>query len=417
MNKLKSFLVLLVLALLSLNGNAETVTRYKMVIDTVSAIQKLKEKYAELSHSNPNESTMNSIDLSSFSKSHLIKMIGFRNVPTKRIAYQHEKRDSEDLSFNELVEKYYNTPEKRKWFYNNGVVKGRFDGIIVDEIGVFPAHEQITSWGEKGYGKLNLVSRYGTIESCLISDSICGEYYLMENGPAEDGLTGGNYRIEELIYPGNLMDAKIGWKLALNPEGSNIQDFMTFYAPDGKIVNTPPVDVEYLSFDECLKLMKNNGHSPELFDLNYITADDFGDTLEAGILTIASVSNADIAGNLYLPGKQCVIAKYKPGTDKSGGEKNISPLVLDNHPYKIEVIKDYFNKGEDGLIIYYERINDTGIYDIEVCRIEGTPGDSEYINGTEMADIAWFKKFVGTYNSNTGQREVKEYEYDDEYEY
>ena len=59
MNKLKSFLVLLVLALLSLNGNAETVTRYKMVIDTVSAIQKLNEKYSELSHYNPNDSTMN----------------------------------------------------------------------------------------------------------------------------------------------------------------------------------------------------------------------------------------------------------------------------------------------------------------------------------------------------------------------
>ncbi|MDE5808026.1 MAG: hypothetical protein K2H76_07895, partial [Muribaculaceae bacterium] len=221
----------------------------------------------------------------------------------------------------------------------------------------------------------------------------------------------------ELIYPGNLMDAKVGWKLALQPEGSTIQNFMTFYAPDGKIVNTPPVDVEYLSFDESLKLMKDNGHSPELFNLNYITADDFGDSLEAGNLTITSVSNADIAGNLYLPGKQCVIAKYKPGTDKPGGAKNILPLVLENHPDKVEVIKDYFNKGDDGLIVYYKCINDTGVYDIEGYRIEGTPGDNEYINGTEMANIAWVKRFVGTYNSNTGQREVKECEYDDEYEY
>lgn len=414
MKRIGIYLAVFLSAFVSLCGQAETVTRYKTVVDTIRAIQMLQDPKLP----NQDDSANGSIETSTFSKSIWKKMMGRERVPIKRIAYQHEKRDDEDLTFTELVEKYYNTPEKKKWFMENAVVKGRFDGLIDDLIGIFPAKKQVNEFGDECFGKLNIVSQNGTVESSMVSDSVC-KYYYLTGGNREDtpGSTWGNYRIEELIYPGNLMDAKIGWKLALNPEGSNIQDFMTFYAPDGKIVNTPPVDVEYLSFDECLKLMKNNGHSPELFDLNYITADDFGDTLEAGLLTIASVSNADIAGNLYLPGKQCVIAKYKPGTDKSGGEKNISPLVLDNHPDKIEVIKDYFNKGEDGLIIYYERINDTGIYDIEVCRIEGTPGDSEYINGTEMADIAWFKKFVGTYNSNTGQREVKEYEYDDEYEY
>ncbi|MDE5807923.1 MAG: hypothetical protein K2H76_07370, partial [Muribaculaceae bacterium] len=105
MKKIKIYLRVFLSAFISLSGKAETVTRYKTVVDTVRAIQMLQES----NFSNQGDSSIGSIDASSFSKSLWRQMMRNKPAPIKRIAYQHEKRDDEDLTFTELVEKYYNT--------------------------------------------------------------------------------------------------------------------------------------------------------------------------------------------------------------------------------------------------------------------------------------------------------------------
>lgn len=353
--------------------------------------------------------------------------MGGKEVPTKEITECRERFGADDLSFQELIEKYSNHPVYRDAIRNPGddhslFIKGRFDGIIKDRIGVFPVESSriIDSDFEESFRRYNqimLISEKGTVAPLILSypkelgtDGYYG-YYVDVNGYWLNSLT-------DIWSVNGLVDKRDGLSVFAHPEGSTIDSEYTFVVENGKWVNKSPLNPDYLSFDECREILKEKmqQHQIKVLEFNYKVLEDYGDHYDyygdGSSVNLLPFINTMIAEDKNNVEKKLYI-KSKSLNKGEEGFVALPNLILNaDNLYNVVVEKDFWSPGDDALIVIYKKENtDKPFYDLEYYRISWGALDFAYINGLGIDYICYWEKWLeGTYNQETGENDIQRIE-------
>lgn len=350
-----------------------------------------------------------------------------RDVPTKVITEQRQRRDADDLSYQELVGKYYNktglnnkvAPEMADCYL---VIEGKFNGIINDRLCIFPIDGRKEEISDDYYydlfKKVKIVSEKGTVPELIINASKeLGETgFYISHGP-DYALT--NFAIENLKdiwdISGNIIQQD-GLILSLHPEGSTIGSLYTYLFENGRWVNKAPLNPDYLSFDDCYKLLNEKGEHIEPIRFNYKVLDEYEDEStyygEPESVNLLPLNRKKIGlskdgdSKIYIKSKSI----NKVGNESTGKEEffSLDDLVLDgNNFFNIAVEKDYWSKGDDALIVIYNDVENDTIKELEIYRISWSGPDYDYLNGIGI-DISccWEKRLEGVLNTKTGEQKL-----------
>lgn len=366
-----------------------------------------------------------------FTASTWLKNMPETAVPTKTITIRREKRGPDDLSYNELMDKYYRyfnvTSELGGDIFD---VSGKFDGLIADKIGVFPVEnsrykpEYMDNDDWKCYKKIAIVSEKGSIPELIItSPKAMGEngFYIFTQ---YDGERNANFEIEDLksrwIINGEIQQ-RDGLLLNLHPGESTIGVTYTYVLENGKWVNKSPLNVEYMSYEDCMNLIKETGGEVKTQTFNYRTLDegyDSDDSYMGERETVNIIAFIDETLGLNKPGESKVCVKSKSVTKNFDNEYYSLPdLIIDSKNVRnIYVEKDFWSRGDDAVVVVYDNIGINGNEPkLDFYRIVFQGPDYGYLNGIGRDDsVMWAKRAEGIYSTETD--EISIYKVKEEYE-
>lgn len=364
----------------------------------------------------------------SFTADAWLGIIGEADVPTKRIIDTTESSDN--LTFQQLVDKYYSSKpytaggdfdiymaaqdvaSQREDFEKNGSANGKFDGLIKDKIGAFPAEITIQNYWQYDGGE-RVKGRFKVFDKVMVKS---------ENGtvPAFEFPLGFKESFSEFGIPFVVTTMNSYWdesgkkrdgiSIFCNyPESSDGKKTLMYN--DGKTWKiTIPDDAEFLTYNESLDRIKRNGHSPQILKLKETRDSYYGGSEQVQhsflVVTNALIGHAD---NNY--SDTSLILKYR--------DQENSPAASEGY-CKIEVpgfnkiyVDNYSGMDYSGQVIIVEGSTGSG-NNIKKKKYIYRPGLWEMneeinINGRNFSfckDLTLIAE--GTYNNRTGKWEIEE---------
>ncbi|MDE6297853.1 MAG: hypothetical protein K2L89_08395, partial [Muribaculaceae bacterium] len=215
-------------------------------------------------------------------------------VPTKVITEERLRRDEDDLSYQELMNKYYKDsdlygliPDPK---FPTLVINGRFNGILDDRLAIFPV-ESSRIKGEYGeyYKKLKIVSENSTVPELLIE---CPKEVGADGVFLDAALNGAAAQLKKISDIWDINGKKIvqdGFMLIFPQEDSDGSVY-TYLFDGHKWDNVSPLNLNYLSYEESKKL------PVEIKDANYryrIPDEYYFDTRNVD-LNLLMISDSDL---------------------------------------------------------------------------------------------------------------------------
>ncbi len=317
------------------------------------------------------------------------KLMGETPIPTKTV--EVPVPDFNGLTYDQMVNKYFNTPDLRKALNENFTVEGRFDGQNLDRISVFPVESSFIGYEEgvgKSYSQVVLMSEIGTVLPYTIH---CSEDRWPFYYNSDYGLGLGIDKINA-FWPSQTAP-RDGIIISFFAPAGSASDFYTFVLNGDKWVNEPPYDPEYLSYNECQEILKNIENNSTF---NAIAVSEvFDDEKEALTdIKIFPVSKKDFISNIELNEVDNIHFK---------SNKDVEDLKIPAKEYLgYQIEKDFWGKNNDALIIYRKEETDNN-QNQTVCDVYKLimfeDYDGYYINGTEYdQSTAWYKYAEGIYD-------------------
>lgn len=347
-------------------------------------------------------------------------------VPTKVIKVRKERRGPDDLSFDELRHEYDIPLYRDAWekfdsagYFPRLFVEGKFDGIIKDRLGIFPVKSsKIEPEGENVdnpyeiFGKFIIVSENSPIENAEKDYNV----YLC-NSAEFPGCGFSLEPLNELWSINGNEERRDGFILSLNPLESSITEQYTYVLENGKWVNKSPFDPRYLSFDECLQIMKNEGGKPKITEFSF----RLNDAVDENDVNTDSISKTTVElmlvgdSSLGLEGNGIYV---KTISRKKGEEENskfsLQALRFDSEDfYSMVIKKDYFASGDDALVIYYQNNANPSELRVEFYKYGWNGPEVSFMNGLEiLTEGKWIKALEGVYDKLTDEYDLRKLEDD-----
>ena len=246
------------------------------------------------------------------------------DIPTKDILVTRDAVGIDTIQFKDLVNHFCRKDPDLIIFSTQLSAIGKFDGLISDRIGAFPANET--------RDKILIKSMLGTVPPLWISPGfevdvllveICNSFW--EHTPVQrDGL-----------------EIK-----AFFPESTD--GVRLFYYFDGKEWReTLPLNSESLSYDECAEIVKSQGAEPILIKGNW---SEENSDLPSSFLVM---SDETLYKNPKFPGDHNNVLKYKIDTGSEILNGNCAIKTPDNSWSNIFVIRNYEDSGKDVIAVEY----------------------------------------------------------------
>lgn len=340
------------------------VERQKECSDSLSILEK---EVGELSDSLNRFSSQLVPEVSVFDFKEFRRSFPGEAVPTRKIRVSVKELGPDYHPFDYYAKKYPTIMTMLP-------AKGRFDGMIEDELYLFPLESSISKpeWDDGGkniyFDKLLIKSRYGTVAEGVVN--VSSSMMISEDEGGAPGIISTLRDVWEKDSP-----ERDGIFVACQPmELQGSEDF-TYVYDGSKWSNRPPLNPEYMSYDECVKLLPENIVLEKPLDFAW----KVNDTWEAEGTTqlIAVKSNSENA--VYIKGKPSV------------PELKVSVGGL----FGINVAKGSFGNGRDGLGFGYRNDWENGgdFYEVFCLEIEGPAASS--LNGEDLCvDYYWRKGVV-----------------------
>ncbi len=324
------------------------------------------------------------------------KLMGETPIPTK--TEDVHVPDFTGLTYDQMVNKYYNTPDLRKALKENLTVEGRFDGQNLDRITVFPLESsrvpndkyEPDEW--KKYKRVILMSQNETVPPMIIQNPEQYGCFMFD-----EYLLNIDFRKILNLHWFENQDRRDGILISYSPFESTIAMDYTVVFNDGRWQNITPQDAEYMTFQDCEKRFNETQRKSQILTLN---AKDNGE----GIVEYKNVKVLPFKNrNLHLGREDDDYVYFKT-------DKHIADLkVPAKNQIGYTVLKDYWGKNDDALSVFYK--DPDGNQTCNIYRLEWMGPDGYFLNDTEFdVQANWIKHAEGVYNPNTDKYRINNVE-------
>lgn len=347
------------------------------------------------------EEILNSIQKvpKSFDKNRWYEVMGNMELPITTVS--EKSKDFTGLTYSQMVDRYYHTPDLKESFEKELTAEGRFDGEILDRLSVYPLESSLKpreysyeTW--KRYGKLILMSEKATVPPLILESK---EDFIVDN---EYGISQCVNFIQKIntYWNGNEY-AKDGLLVSFHPFESTRSEEYTFVLEDGRWKNITPLDAKYMSFEDCLEYCKKNAIKA---DIGVLNCKDGGEGYEEFTdLRILPFSNSNLKINEKTSNDNDIIY-FK-------SDQNIADLEVPAKGYiGYFVQKNYWGNNDDAIIVYYEdnKMGKTVDKSCDIYRLVWSGPDGYSLNDTEYNIlVAWIKRGEGKYDPATDKYKVR----------